>query len=222
MPEPEKIPSGDHSNLHEILVKILKYLQSLPDGRAVELEEFRRENILSSADFEFMAVNSVIYKPRKYSAYRRGAYVLKKGTLDGGFQALGLKGEPLKHRTYLRDFPHVIRKLLEVPESDDELLMHISLAEHDGMAVSPGFIMFNVRSDSWRERLPTIRSVALELGFEPFQDQDYGTGQAHWLVYRIPRDPGGTCSVVDALLRRGCEMGDDSEVIYSAAALDED
>lgn len=222
MPEPDKIPSGDFPNLHKIFVKILKYLQSLPDGRAVALDELRRESILSAADFEFMAVNSVIYKPRKYSAYLRGAYMLKKGTSDGGYQALGLKGEPLKHRTCLRDLPAVIRKLLEIPESDDELLMSISFTEHDGMAVSPGLIMFHVRSDSWRERLPAIRSAASEIGIGPFKDEDQGTAQAHWLVFRIPRDPGGTSSTVDALLRRGCEMEDDNELTYSAGALDED
>jgi len=81
----------------------------------------------------------------------------------------------------------------------------------------PGIIMFNVRSDSWRERLPTIRSVALEFGFEPLQDQDrdYGAGQTHWLVYRIP-GIGWTSATVDALLSGGCGLGDDSEVIYSA------
>jgi len=59
--------SEEQGRLQEILMKIVIYQSSLPDGRAVEMEELKREGVLSSADLEFLAANSVTYHPCRMS-----------------------------------------------------------------------------------------------------------------------------------------------------------
>ena len=49
----------EQERLSEILTKILGYQHSLPDGRAVELDELLREGVLSPLDEEFLTSHSV-------------------------------------------------------------------------------------------------------------------------------------------------------------------
>lgn len=218
MPNQDETRQGDPAKLSEILGKILKYQNTLPDGRSVELDELKRERILSPEDLEFMSAHSVTYKPRKSFAYRRGGYVLKM-TTENGYISSGLKGEPLEHRSKLRNFPLIIERLFAIPESGDELLLLIKFPEDDWIGVLPGIIIFNIRSDSWRQRLPAIRATALELGFEP--TQDYESQESHALIHHIPRDAASMSAAVTALLSRGCGFSDEAELTYSSPALDE-
>jgi hypothetical protein len=57
--------SSGQERLSEILTKIVTHQHSLPDGRAVELEELERESILSPDDLAFLTAHSVTYKPHR-------------------------------------------------------------------------------------------------------------------------------------------------------------
>ena len=209
---------NDSERLSEILTKILTYQHRFPDGRAVELDELRREGVLSAADDEFMRLHSVTYKPHRLSDYHAGD-TLHMPT-DGGCVFMGPSGPPLKkRRASLSSFQPIVEGFLKLPRAKDELLLHIELTEHDGMAVAPEGIFFNFRSPEWRRQLPLIRSVASEFDLQTFQDEEV---QGSWtLTFGISRDPARTAGAVVALLRRGCEFTDESQVIYSAGALDE-
>ena len=63
-----------------------------------------------------------------------------------------------------------------------------------------------------------IRSVAAEFGFQPLQDEER---QCSWtLKFRVVPDVARTAAAVVALLRRGCGFTDETEITYSAGALD--
>ena len=161
MPDPHDSFSGDQGRLNEILMKISAYQYSLPDGRAVELEELQRQGVLSSTDIDFMSAHSVTYKPHRASDYH-ALDTLRMPTADGGGVFVGPAGPPLKkRRAHLGEFQPVVQKFLRIPRPEDELLLHIELGKHDGMAVSPKMITFIFRSETWRERLPAIRTVAV-------------------------------------------------------------
>lgn len=86
------------------------------------------------------------------------------------------------------------------------------------MGVAPEMICFTLRDADWRQRLQAIRSVAVEFGFHPFQDEEI---QGSWsLTFRITLDAAHTASAVIALLSRGCGFTNETEVIHSAGALD--
>jgi hypothetical protein len=220
MPDPEF--SESQMKLHEILAKIFAYQRSLlPEDRPVELDELERQKILSPEDIEFMSTHSVVYKPHKLFSYH-AMDTFQMPTEDGGcvFTGISVKGLEKKHRTPLRDFGAVIERFLQIPRPEDELLLHVELEpETDGMAVAPGLIIVNFRTDSWKGRLPTIRQVALELGLEPFQDEE--KQGSHGLTYKVPKDAVNTSTIFVALLSRGCGFADDSEIVYLAGALDE-
>jgi hypothetical protein len=219
MPDPESISSESQRQLQRILKKITEYQHSLPDGRAVELDELQREGVLSSADIDFMAAHSVTYKPHRASDYH-ATDMLHMPLSDGGCVFTGPSARtPIKRRIQLKEFQTVIQSFLRIPRPDDELLLHIEFAENDGVAVSPEGIFLIFASDRWRERLPEIRSVGAEFGFDPIQDQV--VQNHHVLGFRIPRDADRTSAAVVALLRRGCGLTDESEVCYAGGALDE-
>jgi hypothetical protein len=218
MPEPEDIFSADHQRMQDILIKITVYQRTLTDGRAVELNELQRLGILSSEDIDFMSTHSVTYKPHRVSDYH--AMDMLHMPTENGCVFIGPGGPPAKERRIrLRDFRPIIQSFLKIPRPDDELLLNISFAEYDGVGVGPEIICFNFKSDCWRERLPAIRSVAAELGFQPFQDEVVQI--YHTLTFSIPRDADRTSAAVVVLLSRGCGLTDESEVVYSAGALDE-
>jgi hypothetical protein len=105
-----------------------------------------------------------------------------------------------------------------LPRPQDELLLHIEFSEHDGMGVAPEMICYTLQSAPWRQRLPAIRSVAAEFGFHPFQDEEI---QGRWsLTFRLAPDVARTAAAVVALLSRGCGFSDETEITYSAGALD--
>ena len=86
------------------------------------------------------------------------------------------------------------------------------------MGVAPEMICFTLRGGDGRQRLPAIRGVAAEFGFHPFQDAEV---QSSWsLTFLITSDPARTAAAVVALLSRGCGFTDDTEITYSAGALD--
>jgi len=209
----------EQKRLHEILTKILNYQYSLPDGRAVELEELLREGALSPSDGEFLTSHSITYKPHRLSDYHAGD-MFHMPTTDGGCVFVGPAGPPLTKRTApLRVFGSVVESFLQLPTSPDDLLLHIEFTERDGMGVSPGFISFGFGSARFRERLPAIRRVAVEFNLQTWQDEVVQC--THSLSFKISANAAGTAAATVALLSRGCGLTDDSEITYSAGALDE-
>lgn len=210
--------SPEQLQLCEILTKIETYQRSLSDGRAVELDELRREDVLTPADFEFLTSHSVTYKPHRRSDYHAGD-MLNMPTPDGGCFFIGPNGPPLKkRRAPLGDFQAILENFLKLPIPWEELLLHIEFTEHDGIAVAPEMICCVLTSATWRQRLPALRSVAAEFGFHPVQD-----GEMHgiWsLIFRVAPDASRTAAAVAGLLRRGCGLPDETKITYSAGALD--
>jgi hypothetical protein len=204
--------------LHEILMKVVIHQHSLRDGRAVELEELRRYGILSRDDLAFLTAHSVTYKPHRLSDFHAHD-MFHMPTDDGGCVFIGPGGPPLtKRKARLGGFAPVVEGFLKLPRPQDELLLHVEFTEHDGMGVAPEMICFTLCSAGWRQRLPAIRSVAAEFGFHPFQDEEI---QSSWsLTFRIMPDPAHTTAAVVALLSRGCGFTDETEITYSAGALD--
>jgi len=159
----------EREQLHEILMKIVTYQHSLSDGRAVELDELRREGALSPADVEFLTTHSVTYKPHRLSDYHAGD-MLHMPTDDGGCVFIGPGGSPLtKRRASLSDFQSIVESFLRLPRPEDELLLHIEFTEHDGMGVAPEMICYTLQSASWRQRLQSLRPAGrvAELGSRP-------------------------------------------------------
>src|SRR5688572_27276285 len=143
------MPDSDHfqrppeeQRLHEILTKILNYQYSLPDGRAVELDELLRKGALSPSDGEFLTSHSVTYKPHRISDYH-ASDMLHMPTDSGGCVFIGPCGPPLTKRTApLRALGDIIENFLQFPRAEGELFMHIDSSDRDGVGVSPGFISF--------------------------------------------------------------------------------
>jgi hypothetical protein len=212
-------PRPDQMQLHEILMKIVIYQYSLPDRRAVELDELRRKRVLSPDDLEFLASHSVTYKPHPLSAYH-GLDMLQMPTEGGGCVFVGPCGSELTKRSAsVSALKAILESFLKLPRPRDELLFHIELTEHDGIAVSPDMVTFNLRSPKWRERLPAIRCVAEEFGLKAFQDREV---QGSWtLTFRGGSDAGKAAATAVALLVRGCGFSPDTNIAYSAGALDE-
>lgn len=209
---------AEQERLGEILTKIVTYQHSLPDGRAVELAELEREGILSFDDMAFLAAHSVTYKPHRVSDFH-ALDMFHMPTDEGGCVFIGPGVPPLTKRSApLGVFAPIVDSFLRLPGPQDELLLHIEFTEHDGMGVAPEMICFYLRSTDWRQRLPAIRSVAAEFGFQPFQDEEV---QGSWsLTFRIVPDAARTAAAVVALLNRGCGFTDETEITYSAGALD--
>lgn len=200
-------------------MKVHSYQHSLPDGRAVELDELEREGILSPEDRAFLVANSVTYKPHRLSDFHC-LDMFHLPTENGGCVFIGPSAPPLrKRRVPLKGFSLVVESFLKLPRPKDELLLHIEFTDHDGMGVAPEMICFTLRGANWRQRLPAIRSVAAEFGFQPFQDEEV---QCSWsLTFRIAVDPVHLAKSVVALLSRGCGFTNETEITYSAGALDE-
>jgi len=207
----------EQERLHEILTKVVIHQHSLPYGRAVELEELEREGILSPDDMAFLTANSVTYKPHRVSDFH--ALDMFHMPTDGGCVFIGPSGPPLTKRSApLGVFASIVDSFLKLPRPKAELLLHIGFTEHDGMGVAPEMICFTLRSTEWRQRLPAIRSVAAEFGLHPFQDEEV---QSSWsLTFRMAPDAAQTAAAVVALLSRGCGFTDETEITYSAGALD--
>ena len=210
--------SPEQERLNEILTKVVIYQHSLPDGRAVELEELEGEGILSSDDMAFLTAHSVTYKPHRVSDFH-ALDMFHMPTGDGGCVFIGPGGPPLTRRSApLSVFAPVVDSFLRLPKPQDELLLHIEFTEHDGMGVAPEMICFTLRSAEWWQRLPAIRKVAAEFGFQPFQDEEI---QSSWsLTFRIAPDAARTAAAVVALLSRGCGFTGETEIKYSAGAID--
>jgi hypothetical protein len=208
----------EQERIHQLLMKVVAYQHSLADGRAVELDELKREGVLDPADVEFLTSNSVTYKPHSVSDYH-ALDMFHMPTSDGGCVFIGPSGPPLKKRRMpLQSFQAAVESFLNLPRPRDELLLHIEFSQNDGMAVAPEMICFTFGSIEWRERLPAIRAVAAEFGFEPLQDEVRQT--SHLLTYTTGADPTRIASATVALLARGCGFADRAEITYSAGALD--
>src|ERR1700733_11242661 len=96
--------SPEQEKLGELLSKVMAYQCSLPDGRAVELDELTREGVLSLADFEFLTSHSVAYKPHRLSDFH-ALDTFRIPTANGGCAFIGHSGPPLsKRRARIRDF----------------------------------------------------------------------------------------------------------------------
>jgi hypothetical protein len=208
----------EQERICRLLAKIAMYQRSLPDGRAVELDELKREGILDPADIEFLNSNSVAYKPHRLSDYH-ALDMFHMPTSDGGCVFTGPVGPPLKkRRARLQDFQRIVEGFLQLPRPHDELLLHIGLAEQGGMGVAPEMICFNFRGTRWRERLPALRAIAAEFQFKPLQDEVLQGN--HTLTFTIAMDPARTATATVAFLGRGCGLAADAEITYSAGALD--
>jgi hypothetical protein len=212
-----KIPL-QQERLREILRKVVTYQYSLPDGRAVELEELECQGILSTDDMAFLTTASVTYKPHRVSDFH-ALDMFHMPTDGGGCVFIGPSGPSLiKRGAPLGIFASVVDSFLRLPRPQDELLLHIEFTEHDGMAVAAEMICFNLRGADWKQRLPAIRNVAAEFGIHPFQDEEI---LGSWLLtFRITPDAAHTAAAVVALLSRGCGFTDNTEITYSAGALD--
>jgi hypothetical protein len=138
---------------------------------------------------------------------------------DGGCVFIGPSGPPLaKRRAPLRDFRPIVENFLRLPLPQKELLLHIEFTEHDGMAVAPQLIIFNFASTQCRAMLPDVRTLARQLGLSPIQDEV--VQESHTLTYRNCLDAVQTAAATITLLSRGCGFRDETEVVYSAGALD--
>ena len=200
-------------------MKVVGYQRLLPDGRAVELDELERKRVLSAEDMAFLTAHSVTYKPHRISDFH--ALDMFHMPTDGGACVfIGPAGPPLtKRRAPLAVFAPVVDSFLRLPKPKHELLLHIEFTEHDGMGVAPEMICFNFRSADQRRHLPAIRSVAAEFGFNRIQDEEI---QGSWtLTFGITQDAAHTAAAVSALLSRGFGFADETEITYSAGALDE-
>src|SRR5260370_41739495 len=98
MPDPDayQMPP-EQERIYQLLMKIVAYQHSLPDERAIELDELRREGVLEPADIEFLDSNGVTYKPHRLSDYH-ALDVFHMPTPDGGCVFIGPGGPPLKQR----------------------------------------------------------------------------------------------------------------------------
>jgi hypothetical protein len=202
-----------------MLMKIIQYQASLPDGHAAELDELRRENILTEADLGFLASKSVTYKPHRLPSHH-ALDMFQMPTEGGGCVFIGPKAALSKHQIRLRELPRVLHRLLGLARPPEELLFLIEIGgDYDWMGVHPKMIFFNFKNDGWRERLPAIRETAAALGLAP--DQDGAVQIDHSLSYPAPGDAARTVAAVMALLSRGCGLTEESEVVYSAGALEE-
>src|SRR5258707_1372133 len=122
--------------LHEILMKIVTYQHSLPDGRSVQLEELRREGVLTATDADFLTTHSVTYTPHPLSDYH-AIDMLHMPTDDDGCAFIGPCGPPLmRQRAPLRVFEPIVESFLRLPKPQEELLLHIEFTEQDGMGVA--------------------------------------------------------------------------------------
>ncbi len=210
--------SPEQEQLHEILLKIVAYQHSLADDRAIDMDELRSKGVLSPSDAEFLRAHSVSFKPHRRSDYH-AVDMFQMPTEGGGCVFVGPSGPPLtKRRVSLRDFRPVVEGFLRLPRPQHELLLHIELTKDDGMGVAPEMLCFTLRSAEWRRRLPAIRNIAAEFGFHPLQDEEI---QNNWILgFRIGPEPGRTATAVVALLNRGCGFTEETEITYSAGALD--
>jgi len=220
MPSPEEYEMPpEQERIQQLLMKIVAYQHSLPDGRAVELDELKRKGILDPGDIEFLNSNSVTYKPHSLSDFH-ALDMFHMPTSDGGCVFIGPSGPPLrKRRAPLNGFQTIVQSFLQLPRPRDEMLLHIEFSEQDGMGVAPEMICFNFRSMHWRERLPALRVVAAEFGFRPVQDEV--VQGSHTLTYALSADTARTAAATVTLLSRGCGLADETEITYSAGALDE-
>jgi hypothetical protein len=212
-------PSSDpHERISQILTKITFYLRSLPEDRAVELDELIGEKVLSAEDVEFMREHSVTYKPHRRDDYH-AMDMLHMPTADGGCVFMGPGGgpAPLKKRTHRGEgFQKVMEDFLRIPNPD--LLMHVEVAEDEAawFCLAPKFLMFGFKSPEWRERIDTVRKLAGELGLSCWDDREV---QERWhLSFEVSDDPATAAAIAYALLTRGC--GISGEITYSAGALD--
>jgi hypothetical protein len=220
MPDHDKFEvPPEQERLSQILKKTVEYQHSLPDGRAVELDELRRAGVLEPADIEFLNSNSVTYKPHRVSDYH-ALDMFRMPTSNGGCFLIGPDGPPLKQRrAQLRDFQGIVENFLQLPRPRDELGLFIELSEHDGMDIAPEMIGFIFGSMQWQERLPAIRAVAAEFVLRTFQDQIVQA--SHILTLTSSAEPARAAAATVALLSRGCGFGEKTKIVYSAGALDE-
>ncbi len=219
MPEPEDIDEPPEvQRLQQILTQVMIYQSTLPDGRAVELDELAREGVLSPDDLSFLTSHSVTYKPYRVSA-PNALYMFHLPTSDGCV-FFSPQGPLLTRRsTPLATFAPIVADFLNLPAPQDHHLLVIDFTGDDGMGIAPEMICFTLRSAEWRQRLPAIRSIAAEFGFHPFQDAEV---QQNWLLtFRTPLNAAHNTTAVIALLHRGCGFTDDTEITYSSGALDE-
>jgi hypothetical protein len=221
MHEEENDDSPAQGRLSDLLMKVLVYQYSLPDGRAVELEELQREGVFGPEEIKFMRSHSVTYKPHRLPDFH-GMDMFHMPT-EGGCVFMGPPGAPLKKRGIaLRHFGRVVEDFLRLPRPDDDLLLHVEFEkeEEDGMGVARESICFTFGSEGARERLPRIREVAAGLGLRTTQDEDI---QRSWILsFGVPwTEAERTSAAVVALLRQGCGFVEEAEVIYSAGALDD-
>jgi uncharacterized repeat protein (TIGR04138 family) len=207
----------EQDQLNEILQKIVVYQHSLPDGRAVEREELERCGILRPADIAFMKSHSVTYEPARRNSFRGASLTLP--TLSGCTISM-VGGPPLKKRMCpLRGFQQIVADFLKLPRAERELLLHVEFSEFDGIGVSPRLIMFDFRGLRMQARLSAIREVAAERGLTLRHDRKV---EGRWsLSFVAPSGADNTASSVAALLRHGCGLDDETEITYSAGALDE-
>jgi hypothetical protein len=219
MREPQKADEPQElQRLQQMLTQVMIYQSTLPDGRAVELDELAREGVLSPDDLSFLTTHSVTYKPYRVSA--PNALDMFHLPTPDGCVFIGPQGPLLTRRsTPLAAFAPIVENFLNLPAPRDHHLLVIDFTGDDGMGIAPEMISFTLRSPEWRQRLPAIRCIAAEFGFHPFQDAEV---QQNWLLtFRTPLNAAHSTAAVIALLHRGCGFTHDTEITYSHGDQDE-
>lgn len=214
-PMTEEPSSDPATRLGQLLEKICWYQGMLAVDRAIEMGELVRENVLDQSDLEFIRAKNVTYKPHRLGDYRVGD-MLQMPT-EEGCVFMGPTGPPLKQRRgAIKDLPAIIRAGLKVPDPD--LLLHIELPDYGGFAVSRGSLLFTVESDKDKGRAQAIRDTAAKHGFAPENDYESSQGD-RFLSFKVD-DDSTLASLTAALIENACSLGLETEITYSAGALD--
>jgi uncharacterized repeat protein (TIGR04138 family) len=209
-------PDAD-DKLHSILTKIISYQHLRANGAAVELEELKREKVLSPDELAFMVERGVVYKPYRTADYYHAGDMLQMPTKEGCV-LVGPDGPKQKKRSaLLRDFRAILESLLQLPS--EGLMIHVELSDRDGMGISPALIIFRFETERWKERLEFIREVGRQHELEALQDAEVQCG---WMLgFRHALAGTALADLAVALLGRGCGFEDQTEVNYSCGALDQ-
>jgi hypothetical protein len=209
-------PSPDPTmRLGQLLTKINTYQRLLSVDRPVELNVLIRENVLNSDDIEFIKTHDVTYKPHRLADYH-SMDMFHMPTEGGGCVFIGPGGPPLKKRTTaLKDFQRIIESFLNLPNPD--LLLHIEITEKDGAAVGAGILLFHFQSQDWKDRAEIVREAGGRVGVSAFQDYEVQNHRS--LSFKV-EESAALATLTVKVLQDGCGFNPESQITYSAGALD--
>jgi len=184
-------------------------------ARRFRLDTLVADGALSPNDRAFLETHAVDYKPHALNAHHAGD--MFHIPTESGCMFIGPVGPPLPKRSaQLSDLTGIIERVHRLPGPTDALMLHIELTAQDGVAISPGFLDFILRSPDWRARAAAVKSVAAEHGLSPAQDSP--DIQGNYLLAFTPANE--VSSIALDLLRRGLGLPDSEQITYSCGALE--